>query len=423
MFVARTARAPGRMRAVLFALAGAGLVAPAVASEDEGWPGLWGPSGNGRAGPAASLPRGGGALRAREAWRRPIGSGFSGIALAGGRGYTADSDAARDHAVAFDPATGRELWRTPLGETYRGHDGSRDGPASTPAADAGRVFAVSRQGVLFALEGATGKVAWRHDLKAELGAPVPFYGFATSPLLSGPHVVVQAGGEKGLAAFDRATGTLAWTASHSRTVGYSSPVPATLGGVPQLLVLANDAVYGVRPEDGGLLWSHPTGWSEEALRAPLALPGDRVLISGGNEAKLIELGKNGDRFAATEAWKTPRLKNSLSPTLFHEGHLYGFNSGYLVCLDPVTAEVVWRQKVYGGSLIFVDGHVLILGAESGELRIGRVSPRGYEERLKAPVFNAGATSVTGPAFAAGRVLLRNLEEMVALEIAGQEKSE
>jgi outer membrane protein assembly factor BamB len=362
------------------------------------------------------LPKGT-ALRVREAWRRPIGSAFSSTAVAGGRGYTALSESATDYAVAFDSSSGRELWRARLGETYRGHDGSKDGPASTPAVDEGRVFLVSRHGVLFAFDAGTGAASWQRDLKSEVGAAVPFYGFATSPLVSGRHVIVQTGGEKnGLAAFDKATGAIAWTASHSKTVAYSSPVLATLAGTVQVLVLANDLVYGVRPEDGSLLWSLPTGWAEEAMRAPLALPGDRVLISGTNESKLIEVRREGDRLAAKEAWKTPRLKNSLSPTVFHDQHLYGFNAGYLVCLDLATAEVAWREKVYAGSLILVDGHLLILGAESGELRISPASPRGYRERLKAAVLNAGATSVSGPAFAAGRLFLRNLEEIVAFDI-------
>src|SRR5262245_34359312 len=107
-------------------------LATAAARADDAWPGLWGPRGDGHAGPEARLPRAT-ALRVREAWRRPIGSGFSAIAVAGGRGYTALSEGGIDYAVAFDAASGRELWRARVGETYRGHDGSKDGPASTPA--------------------------------------------------------------------------------------------------------------------------------------------------------------------------------------------------------------------------------------------------------------------------------------------------
>jgi outer membrane protein assembly factor BamB len=402
-------------RTVKAVLCACWLALPAAAADDA-WPGLWGPTGDGRAGPEARLPRAA-ALKIREAWRRPIGSGFSAIAVAGARGYTALSEGGVDHLIAFEASSGRELWRARLGETYRGHDGSKDGPASTPAVDEGRVFVVSRHGLLFAFDAGSGAVSWRRDLKGDVGAAEPFYGFATSPLVSGRHVVVQTGGEKsGLAAFDKGTGATAWTASHSKAVAYSSPVLATLAGTAQLVVLANDVVYGARPEDGSLLWSLPTGWADEATRAPLALPGDRLLISGTNESKLIEVRKQGDRLAAREVWKTPRLKNSLSPTVFHEQHLYGFNSGYLVCLDLATAEVAWREKVYAGSLILIDGQLLVLGAESGELRIAPASPDGYRERLKAAVLNAGATSVSGPAFAAGRLFLRNLEEFVALDI-------
>ncbi len=391
------------------------LTMPA-ARADDAWPGLWGPTGDGRAGPEARLPRRA-ALRVREAWRRPIGSAFSAIAVAGGRGYTALSDSATDYSVAFDAASGRELWRARLGETYRGHDGSKDGPASTPAVDEGRVFIVSRHGILFALDAASGKLAWQRDLKKELAAAEPFYGFATSPLASGRHVIVQTGGEKnGLVAFDKATGATAWTSSHSKAVGYSSPVLATLAGASQLLALANDLLYAVRPEDGSLLWSLPTGSSEEATRAPHVLPGDRVLVSGTNESRLIQVRQEGGRLTANESWKTPRLKNSLSPTVFHDGYLFGYNSGYLVCLDLATADVAWREKVYGGSLILVDGQLLMLGGESGELRIAPASPQRYQERLRAAVFNAGALSVSGPAFAGARLFLRNLEEIVALDI-------
>lgn len=396
-----------------------GLAATAVAFSDDTWPRLWGPSGDGKADARTRLP-GGAALQVREAWRRPIGSGFSGIAVAAGRVFTAFADGGQDYAVAFDAVTGRELWRTSLGETYRGHDGSKDGPSSTPTLDGGRVFLVGPRGVLVALNAETGAVAWRHDLTTEFGVPAPYWGFATSPLVVGRHLVVQGGGEKnGLIAFDRASGALAWSASHSKAAGYSSPVLATLGGVPQVVVLANDLVYAVRADDGALLWSHPSGWTEEAIRPPTPLPGDRVLIAGTGETRLIELRKEGERFAAKALWTTPRLKNSLSPTVVHDGHVYGFGSSYLVCLDLATAEVVWRHKVYAGSLILVDGHLLVLGAESGELRIGRVSPQGYQERLKALVFNAGATSVTGPAFADGRVFMRNVEEIVAVDLFGR----
>ena len=387
-----------------------------AAGDAEPWARLWGPEGTGAAVAARPLPA---SPRLREVWRRPLGSGFSAISLAGARAYTGVSEGPDDFLAALDPATGRTLWRTRLGETYRGHDGSKDGPVSTPTVDGARVFIVGPRGVLLAADAASGRELWRVDLARDLQAPAPFYGFATSPLVVGGRVIVSVGGEAhNLSAFEAATGKRLWSVAHSKKSGYGSPVHATLGGEPQVLVHAGDLVYGVRAEDGALRWSHPTGWTEESSRPPLVLPGDRVLVPGGNESKLLQVAAAGGQQTARELWASPRLKGGFSPTVFHDGRIVGMNGAYLVCLDPATGDAVWRHKVYAGSLILVDGHAVILGESSGDLRIGRLTPQGFEERLTRPIFNAGAASYTGPSFAGTRFYLRNVEEAVALEVAG-----
>ncbi len=392
------------------------LAAGTQAGTNEDWPRLWGPKGDARFQGGGHVAQGE-APKTRELWRRRIGSGFSGISVVDGRGYTGESDGTQDHAVAFEVATGREVWRTPLGPTYRGHDGSRDGPISTPAVAGVRVFLVSAQGVFFALDAASGRMLWQRDLRAEDEAAEPSYGFATSPLVAGDRVIVQAGGDKRpLLALEAKSGRLLWSAAHSKGATYASPVLGTLAGAEQVVVLGNDLLYAVKPEDGSLLWSHPTGAQGEASRPPLLLSEDRVLLPSWEEAKLVKVSAQAGSFSASELWRTPRLKSSYSPTVFHRGHLFGLSAGYLVCLDPISAEMRWRHKVYPGSLILVDGHLVILGDQSGDLRVAEASPDAYREKLKVPVFNAGATSSTGPSFAGGKLFLRNVEEIVALEV-------
>jgi outer membrane protein assembly factor BamB len=387
-----------------------------AASDAEPWARLWGPEGTGAAVAPLPMPA---RPRLREVWRRPIGSGFSAISIAGTRAYTGVSEGPDDFLAALDPASGRTLWRTRLGETYRGHDGSKDGPVSTPTVDGARVFIVGPRGVLLAADAASGRELWRVDLAGDLQAPAPFYGFATSPLVVGGRVIVSVGGEAhNLSAFDAATGKRLWSVAHSKKSGYGSPVRATLGGEEQVLVLAGDLVYGVRAEDGALRWSHPTGWSGESSRPPLVLPGDRVLVPGDHESKLLQVAAAGGRQTARQLWATPRLKGGFSPTVFHDGRIFGMSGAYLVCLDAATGDALWRHKVYSGSLILVDGHAVILGDGSGDLRIGRLGPQGFEERLTRPVFNAGAVSFTGPSLAGTRLYLRNVEEAVALELEG-----
>jgi outer membrane protein assembly factor BamB len=387
-----------------------------AAGDAEPWARLWGPEGTGTALATRPMPE---KPRLREVWRRPIGSGFSAISVAGARAYTGVSEGPDDFLAALDPSSGRTLWRTRLGEAYRGHDGSKDGPVGTPTVDGTRVFMVGPRGVLLAADAASGRELWRVDLAGDLQAPSPFYGFATSPLVVGGRVIVSVGGAAhNLSAFDAATGRRLWSVAHSKTSGYGSPVRATLCGEEQVLVLAGDLVYGVRAQDGALRWSHPTGWSGESSRPPVALPGDRVLLPGDGESKLLQVTAAGGQLAARPLWASARLKGGFSPTVFHDGRLFGMNGAYLVCLDPATGDALWRHKVYSGSLILVDGHAVILGESSGDLRIGRLTPQGFEERLTRPVFNAGAASYTGPSFAGTRLYLRNVEEAVALELEG-----
>ena len=190
----------------LLAAALTGALAPAAYTQSTpaaSWPGLWGPARNGAAGPGVRLPK-----RMRELWRRPAAGGYSEVAADAGRAFTLEMKDGVDYAVALDAQTGREQWRARISETYRGHDGSHDGPISTPTLAGGELFALGPHGHLVALDAATGKERWRHDLVKSFGVTSPAYGFGSSPLVEGNLVVVQTGGDKsgGLLAFDRATG-------------------------------------------------------------------------------------------------------------------------------------------------------------------------------------------------------------------------
>jgi len=409
----------GRLEAALAALLSVGAGAPSGAASD--WPQLWGPTVSGAV--EATVPAG--AWQLRELWRRPIGSGYSAVTVSGERGYTAESDGATDHAIAFDVKTGRTLWRVPLGETHRGHDGSRDGPIATPAVSAGRVFMTGPRGTLVAFDAASGKELWRKDLLAVPQAQAPFYGFGASPIVAGGRVVIQLGGaeKSGLAAFDAASGALAWTALPSETKGnssgYTMAAPFALRGQSLLVVTAHDRVFAVKAEDGALAWSHPLAEAEEPMRAPLVLGEDRVLVSRGNSSVLLAVAREGDAWKASEAWTSTRLKGGHSPTVHdNNGSLFGFSGQYLLCIDAKTGEPRWREKTYSGTLIRVGKHLVVLGDSSGVLRVAEAAPTGYREVARANAFNAGSQSIVAPSYGGGRIFVRNVEEMVAFAVSG-----
>ena len=58
-----------------------------------------------------------------ELWRRPIGEGFSTLAVVGERLFTLDADPPssenpREHVLALDAKTGATLWRQPIGALF-----------------------------------------------------------------------------------------------------------------------------------------------------------------------------------------------------------------------------------------------------------------------------------------------------------------
>ena len=395
---------------------GVGSIALPVSAQEAspssaGWPGLWGPARNATVS-AASPPR-----SAKSLWQRTSQGGYSELAIAGSRVVTMDLRGGTDYVVALDAETGTDLWATPVGPTYRGHDSSEDGPIATPAIDGGDVFAVGPHGVLVALDLNTGRERWRHDLVAAFGAEPPIWGFAASALVDGALVIVPTGGAKnGLLAFDRASGRLRWSALPGLSRGYSSAVAATVAGTRQVIVVRGDRVAAVSPDDGRELWSAPgLGASEEILNSPLLLPGDRVLLTHAKESFLLRLVRREGRFVAEEVWRSPRVKVSMSPTIHLDGSLYAFSSAQLVCIDPATGEIRWRERTGDGTLAAA-GRTLVLIMRSGDLVIADASPQGYREASRTKAFATGGSTVTGPSLANGRLYVRGTKELAAFTL-------
>ncbi|MCH8134681.1 MAG: PQQ-binding-like beta-propeller repeat protein, partial [Proteobacteria bacterium] len=186
------------------------------------WPGFRGTYGDGVSAGSPTLDRPGG-IGLTVGWKKPLGSGYSALAVGDGHVVTAFSDGESDFVVAFAESDGRELWRHKIGETYKGHDGSHDGPISTPLIADGRVYALAPRGEFLALSLDSGKQVWSMHLVNDHQAKKPHYGFTTSPIFVDGAVVLQLGApDAAVAGFDPATGKKLW-ATGKDGVGYQSP--------------------------------------------------------------------------------------------------------------------------------------------------------------------------------------------------------
>lgn len=392
------------------------LALPAASGD---WPQFRGPhldgtsSGNGLPAP--------GSLGLELDWKRPLGSGYSSISVVDGRGATLFSDGANDYVTVFDARTGEELWRYAIDTTYRGHDGSVDGPSSTPALYDRTVFALGPKGRLVALAVDDGDELWSYDLDATPGSRAPMYGYSTAPIVVDGLLIVQTGSTEGrsVTAFDPSSGEVRWTAQDD-PVSHQSPAVLELLGRRQLVAAGDGFVFGLDPASGEVLWEGRHTAEGEAAGAsahPLELGENRLLLRpSADDAVAYELVKRDGGVALEELWRAT-LKRSFAAVVPHQGRLYSYDTHFLTCLDAATGRRLWRSRPPGGrGLIRVDGYLVVLGSK-GDVVVAEAAPEGYRETVRLHVFEREGW--TPPSFADGHVYVRNLDEMASLRIAAR----
>jgi len=351
-----------------------------------------------------------------ELWRVPLGSGFSAVSVVGEKAFTLYGATAGECAAAFSVADGKILWKTRLSDLLK-NDSYGDGPRATPAVDSGRVYVLSGTGVLRCLDAADGHVVWGCDLLEKFGGKSPEYGFAASPVVLGDMLVVVVGAGKGksLAAFDKLSGNVLWTALDDK-IGYSTPCEVTVDGVSQIIVLMGEALVGVSPKDGKEYWRQV--WKTE-LDANVATPlisGNRLFISTGYSTgcALFSLSVNDGKPAAKKVWANKEMKNYFSTSVLIEGHLYGFNNTKLTCLDFRSGKTKWKVGGFNrGSLIAADGKLIIFG-DQGLLALAQISPDSYKELARFKFCDERTWTV--PTLSGGRLFLRNEKELACLKV-------
>lgn len=349
-------------------------------------------------------------------WRQPLGIAYSAISVVGSRLYTMMATDTEEFAVCLNAADASEVWRTKTGPRFDNDKGS--GPRSTPTVHDGTVYVLSASGVLHALRAEDGDPIWSRDFVAEFGSNTPGWGFSGSPLVEGDLVMVESGGNDGnaLAAFNKDTGDIAWTAA-SGDAAYSSPVAVTFGGRRQVLFLTPSALVSVAPSDGSPLWSY--AWPEGInIATPLFVPGDLVFVSASYDkgSAMVRMTGSGDAIDVEEVWASKVMRNHFNSSVLLDGHLYGFDNANLKCIVAATGKEKWshKRKLGKGSLIRVGDRLIVL-SEEGDLVLAEATPRKYRQLAKVEMLHGRCW--TPPTLAHGRLYLRNQEELVCLDVS------
>jgi outer membrane protein assembly factor BamB len=388
------------------------LVLAAAPGED--WPLYRGARLDGTSGePVLTAWQGG---RLEPLWRIPVGDGYAGISVAAGKVFTLEQRGRQETAVAYDAASGRELWVNAWPGEFKSFLGG-NGPRSTPSYQEGRLFVAGALGEVRALDAETGKLLWRRDLRQERGQTVR-WGNAWSPLPGGDLVYVQPNSKPAaLSALDSSTGKPRWQALDEEAA-YTTPMLVELGGVRQLLAVTAERAAGVEPMSGKVLWSHP--WKTDHginVAQPVVVEGRQVLLSAGygHGSLLLEVRCPDGSCSARPVWENRNLKSKFNSPVLWKGHVYGLDEGILTCIELASGSRRWKGGRYGyGQLILASGH-LVVTTEHGDVALVEASPDGYREKASFHALDGKTWNM--PALAGGVLYVRNEKEMAAFRIA------
>jgi outer membrane protein assembly factor BamB len=349
----------------------------------------------------------------KQLWKSSVGTGFSSVAIAGGRLYTLGNQGGMETVYCLDANNGKELWKhsyaCPLDPNlYEG------GPNATPTVDGNVVYTFSRKGNVFGLDAGTGKLIWSKNVRDELGAKIPDWGFSGSPLGEGALLVLNAGPAG--TALDKVSGKVAWS-SGRESAGYSSPVPFTQGSVRGVLLFSTKTLSAVNPETGLILWQHPWPTAYGVNAADPVVIGDRIFVSSGYNQGCALLKMTGR--SVSVLWQNKNMRNHFNSSVALGESIYGFDESELKCLDLQTGNVRWSERSLGkGSLAAADGKLILLG-EKGELVMAEASATSFKALARAQVL--GGKCWTSPVMANGKIYCRNARgDLVCLDVGGHQ---
>ncbi len=314
-------------------------------------------------------------------WRTKVpGRGHSSPTVAGNRVYltTADEVQQTQMVLAFDRATGKEVWRTAVHTGKLGKVGNGRGTyaSGSVACDGERLYVnFLNDGTVHATAlSLEGVVLWQKPISPF----VNHQGFGASPAVYGEIVLFSADNKGGgaLAALDGKTGETVWRVERPKKANYTSPILLDVSGKHQAIFAGCDLVTSLDPKSGEKLWE-VEGATTECVTSLVPAAG-HVFTSGGYPRNHIQAVRT-DGSGATSWDNNTRV---YVPSMVAKGdYLYVVtDSGTAVCHEAKTGEEAWKARIGGkfnASLVLV-GDLVYATAEDGKTTIFRASPEEFE---------------------------------------------
>lgn len=361
----------------------------------------------------------------RILWRRELGEGHAGAAIANGMAYVLDYDREGEADVmrAMSLDTGEDVWTFsyPV-KIKRNHGMSR----TVPAVNDKYVVGLGPKGHVVCLEALTGKFVWSIDLVGEYGTTVPPWYAGQCPLIDGDRAIIAPGGNTLMLAVELATGRRVFATDNPDgwQMTHASILAAKIAGRDQYVYPASRGVVGIDAESGALLWKSAAWYVSIAnIPTPVLVGDDTLLFTGSYNAgaMLARLERPDGRFELRElARMRPDVFGSGQHTpIFYDGYVYSvIQNGELACLS-VGGGLLWRsgeQARFGlGPSIVADGALWVLNDQKGTLHRIATGAGGFSEDFSVKVLD-GHDAWAPIAVAGGLMILRDLTTMICIDL-------
>ena len=398
------------------------MVSSATAASANSWPQWRGPDRDGKSHDTGLLqqwPAAGPAL----AWKtKGLGSGFSGVSVAGGKIFTMGDATDASYIYALDQTTGKQIWAAKVGNTGGG-DG-HPGPRCTPTYAGELVFAMGQFGDLVCVETATGREVWRKHMVADFaGKMMSGWGYSESPLVDGDRLICTPGGARGaIIALNKKTGAEVWrTMDFKDPAGYSSMIIAEIDGQRQYIQLTGASVVGVAPETGKILWRARRNGRTAVITTPVYHDNMVFVTSAyGVGCNLFKITSSGGQFKAAEVYANKLMANHHGGVVRIGENIYGHSYGKgWVCMDMKSGNSVWEEeKQLGkGAISYADGRLYLRGEGKGTMVLLEASPNGYKEtgRFEQPD-RSNKDAWPHPVIADGKLYLRDQDVLLCYDV-------
>jgi outer membrane protein assembly factor BamB len=396
-------------------------------------------------------------------WSQPVGSqAYAGPVVYDGQVLVGtnneglrDPNATGDRGVvmAFDAATGDYNWQITHDKLSAGrvNDWPLQGVCSTPFAQDGRIYYVSNQANVVAVDTA-GDLIWSFDMINEVDA-FPHNLATSSPLVVGDivfastgngvdegHVALPSPFGASFVALNKNTGELLWDSAIPGEAilhgTWTNPAYGVIGGQPQVIFPGgNGVLYSFEPETGDILWEfdlNPEGseWAlggrgtrNNVLSTPVIYD-DKVFVGVGQDPEhgeapgnfwVIDGTGSGDVTDTNAVWHLggDQINRTMSTVAIADGIVYIADlSGFLYAHDVASGERLWTYDAFAaiwGSPFVADGKVY-LGDEDGDI----VILQHGRELVELGEFNLGAAVYTTPVAEVGVLYVLSRNRLFAL---------